>query len=85
MTNKTGILKLDVVEGPTLSELLESGVDCVICVFKLINGEWLEGFAESIDFNNGNAVIRMLDAHDGARYLVDYSVATRSGRVSERI
>jgi len=81
VTNKTGILNLEVVEGPALSELVESGVECTICVFKLINGEWLEGFAESICFNRGDAIIRVLNAHDGQRYFITYSTTTRKGRV----
>ena len=83
MTYKTSILNLEVIEGPALSELVGSGLDHTICVFKLSNGEWLEGFAETVNYNNGSVVVKVLNVHDDERYLVAYSAMTRTGRVLE--
>lgn len=85
MYKETGILNVEVAEGPALSELLESGLVQTLCVFKLANGEWLEGFAESIDYEANKAFVRVRSAIDGRQYLVAYDTTSTKGRVLEAL
>ena len=81
--NLTGTINVGVVEGPSLQELIEAGIERTICVFKLSNDIWLEGFADKIQHDKDETIVLLHNVLDGRRYSILYNARTRKGRIMD--